>query len=487
MKEYKIIKMRHYCKLSILAIACCVIFAACTKDVLENGGQEGGNLEGKGVISLSIANDEAVSKAGAASMRRIVADLSEGTGIEGLVLEETVSSMDEMPVATKGTPVYTENFADIYSAGFLAAKVYDSGSLEEIPALEGAVFKQRAPGDNWIYDYGGIELPAQSMFFFNAPATLPGYIGAPSYDAEEETVSFSLVPSKYPTVATAQQDVLFSCEDDIRPSTVNSVNFNHVFAAVKFKQGNTDDILKITKVEISNALKSGSCTIGADGTAAWSQTSPVYGVFSQEYDGDASGANTAKTFQCIPCDFKSTDAKKVIVTITYEYSGVIKTAQIDFSANLNGKKWEAGHMYTYSFNVTALGVTVDDEVSGNIKDEVVITNTGNMPGYIRASIVANWVMEIDGEVVIIGKCDPASEGELEDLGNNWIPGTDGYYYYKYGVNGGQATNEPLFNSYTAGEAPVDGASLQMSILAQIVATRTAWVGVPSGLSDIVEE
>lgn len=128
-----------------------------------------------------------------------------------------------------------------------------------------------------------------------------------------------------------------------------------------------------------------------------------------------------------------------------------------------------------------------DSVSGDTKSDVVITNTGNTSGYIRAAIVANWVKELGEETVIVKGCDPTTEGTLTNPGSNWIKGTDGYYYYKYGVDGGMATKQALFGSYKAAAPTIDGAILQMTIHAQIVKDRSVWGTVPTGLSNEVEK
>ena len=52
--------------------------------------------------------------------------------------------------------------------------------------------------------------------------------------------------------------------------------------------GNTDDLTAITKVELSNMLTSGKCTVDVDAakTVVWEQpATPSYEKFSQEYNG----------------------------------------------------------------------------------------------------------------------------------------------------------------------------------------------------------
>lgn len=468
-------------------------------------------------VSLQIGKDATKTKAGAsftAAKRTVVADLADETGIEGLIIEETDVVLDEMPFATKGTPAYTSNFADLYQAtGFNASKAFVNGAAAA--SLAPAIFSKNEENDRWAHEYGSaVAMPEEALFFFHAPATLPAYIGSPSYNANDESVTFSLVPANYPKTATAQTDVLFSVED-IVPSEVNQITFHHVFASVKFKNSNPTWPFQITKVEISNLLNSGTCTIkpSAATVAEWTPAaSSTYAIFSQTYDGVVTygpddeyfsesfysdntykdnlslGSDTKATtvFNCVPQSFSKTDAEPVTVTVTYKKGEETKTAVVDFSTALNGKKWEAGHLYTYALSITELSVSVEDTVSGDTKQDVVITNTGNTSGYIRAAIVANWVKKIEGDEVIVMGYDP--EEELTGFDDSlWVPGPDGYYYYKYGVNGGKATKIPLFESFTAPAPTIAGATLQMTIHAQIVKDRTVWgSSVPAGLSNTIE-
>lgn len=480
-------------------------------------------------VSLMIGKDASKTKAEESfttAKRTVVADLSDESGIEGLVIEETDTILDEMPAVTKGTPVYTENFAYLYaSSGFNASAVYDYSTKDPLEDLAPAKFTKNEGNDMWSHDYGsGVDLPKKALFYFNAPATLPAYIETPSYDADDESVTFNLVPAEYPKTATAQTDVLFSAEG-IELSKVETITFYHAFASVKFKISNPDGPFQITKVEMTNMLTSGTCTItpsdddGDDPSSVARWTTPddssSYDTFSQEYNGVvtydpddeyfaesfysdetyknnlslASDKKATTTFNCVPQAFSKNDEKPVTVTITYTKGDETKTAVVDFSTILDGKEWKAGHLYTYSLNITELSVSVEDSASGDTKSDVVITNTGNTAGFIRASIVANWVKDIEGDEAVIRSCDPLTEGNTKvEIGENWISGGDGYYYYKFGVNGGEATKENLFDTYTAAAAPITGASLQMSILAQIVKDRAVWgSSVPTGVSNDIEK
>ena len=115
-------------------------------------------------------------------------------------------------------------------------------------------------------------------------------------------------------------------------------------------------------------------------------------------------------------------------------------------------------------------VDITDDVSGKVKSNVVIKNTGNTDAYIRAAIVANWYK--DGKIVAAWD---ESQGSFDNSlpGTDWTKGTDGYYYYTKSVAPDQTTGTKLFNTYTAPDAPVVGAQLEMDIIVQAIQSSPA--------------
>lgn len=83
--------------------------------------------------------------------------------------------------------------------------------------------------------------------------------------------------------------------------------------------------------------------------------------------------------------------------------------------------------------------SIDEKFDNQIKENVKVTNTSDIPTYIRVALVPTWM---DGE----------NATALETEGtytisfnlNNWFEGSDGFYYYKYPVAPNTAT-EVLVN------------------------------------------
>lgn len=124
------------------------------------------------------------------------------------------------------------------------------------------------------------------------------------------------------------------------------------------------------------------------------------------------------------------------------------------------------------FTSSGVPITVTDDVENNIKKNLVITNDGNVSAYIRVAIVGNWVK--DGSIVapwdmtqgiFTGLPDPDAD---INSNSNWVK-YGSYYYYTEPVAPRATITDQLFTQYTApDEVPVDGAHLEMTILAQAV-------------------
>lgn len=112
---------------------------------------------------------------------------------------------------------------------------------------------------------------------------------------------------------------------------------------------------------------------------------------------------------------------------------------------------------TNTFTPANVSTDVTDEINGNIKKNVKVTNKSDIPVYIRVAVVANWMK--DGNVVA-----PWSDYGGLGISNDWIQ-IGGYYYYRTPVAAGAEVT--LFNSYAATGGP-DGAHLEMDIIAQAI-------------------
>ena len=84
---------------------------------------------------------------------------------------------------------------------------------------------------------------------------------------------------------------------------------------------------------------------------------------------------------------------------------------------------------TNAFEPGEVSVTVTEAFDDYIKSNVAVENTGTVPTYIRATIVASFIDDtngrITGEEPVMGRDYSITYGNS----TNWQLGSDGYYYY----------------------------------------------------------
>ena len=350
------------------------------------------------------------------------------------------------------------------------------------------------------------------------------------YDGNKPKMSFSY---RSRLTAEEQQDILFATRTITRAESKKAVPmlFYHALSGVKFAtayDNNSDVKTFIKKIELTGlygygkcyvtstaengeyaddpdkAIRSSADAISWDLTSSTAANSLSY-VYTQtysqndvvtydgsgfsskgEYPGSFSQAgfknnlndgDASMTFWFIPQDM--TDQVKLTVTYDIEVDGVKKeyknTLELGkaLQAQASGKnaRWEAGQIRTFTLKPDQVDVKIEDEVHGFVKDNVVITNTGNVDAFIRAHIAANWWgVTVDGhDGIALGyegdeddvfepiryvkpwKMDDSEGapyyGEFTGLpGDDWVLAKDGYYYYTKAVAPGDPTGT-LFDRF----------------------------------------
>lgn len=130
--------------------------------------------------------------------------------------------------------------------------------------------------------------------------------------------------------------------------------------------------------------------------------------------------------------------------------------------------------YTESLKNTFTPPVVNiDDVSGNT-----IENTSDVDVYIRAAIVVNWV----GSEGTLSETPVENTDYTLDLGNNWVKGSDGFYYYTLKVAPG-TTPITVLDQVTAPTITNGGYALTVQVISSAIqATPTeavigAWTSV----------
>jgi hypothetical protein len=168
-----------------------------------------------------------------------------------------------------------------------------------------------------------------------------------------------------------------------------------------------------------------------------------------------------------------------------------ETGDITYGAYAN---WQAGELRTYTLKPRYVQVKLHDEMSedGFEKDNVIVTNDGNVWEYVRVSMIGNWVGKVqteegvytDFDTILNGyttsdednmtmveawndKDGKTSYGEFKNLVpksdvipaegdeyyvNNWVR-YDKYYYYINAIGPNQSVSDQLFEYYKVGVSP----------------------------------
>lgn len=118
---------------------------------------------------------------------------------------------------------------------------------------------------------------------------------------------------------------------------------------------------------------------------------------------------------------------------------------------------------------------IEEEFNGSLKKDVVITNTGNVPAYVRAMIVVSWV-DTSGNVL---SEVPVEGTDYEmTISDAWTL-SEGYYYWNEAVAASGKTGV-LIESCEMKGAGKKGYSLSVEILTQSIqaeptdAVKEAW-------------
>lgn len=115
---------------------------------------------------------------------------------------------------------------------------------------------------------------------------------------------------------------------------------------------------------------------------------------------------------------------------------------------------------TPASNSFSVASSADPSIVDESGAKVSVGNTGYSV-YVRAAIVATWE---DNSGNVLGT---ATGYTLSDKDENWVLGSDGYYYFKEPVASGGKT-AVLFTSCTATETAPEGYHLSIDVLAQTV-------------------
>lgn len=471
-------------------------------------------------------------------------------------LEEEIMELNPSP-ATKGAPAYTVNVGSLYTtmgvhadgnfgdASFVVMDMYDHKGNPSDPNAPVTANPDVTKGDGWRYhhNYNGNPWPANKdekvNFFLRMPAAANG-VSNLSYADQKITFDYSSQAN-----GALQQDILFSHtaiskneHDGYLPNGAPVLMY-HALTGVKFRSGsanNGETKTIITKVVLSGlndtgkgtfdpstktvtwpaedqGMNLGSFSLDYENTA-WSATANQDNTVSYEKDtenpennkfGDSwysaaadknlNDEDGSLTFWLIP----QTITKKVTLKVTFFVktkntpNGTEITHTIKLGEVLENVQWKAGQLRTYTLDPKDVDVDIFDKMSDLTKQNLEVTNTGNVDEYVRVMLMGNWYgwlpdqdpTKVEPSILVGYKYENEAEatakgGEVDDMvenwyfrhdtfgagfddtfkkgipanGNEWIRGTGSYYYWPYVIGAGEklSSSSTLFKSYTLDES-----------------------------------
>lgn len=130
------------------------------------------------------------------------------------------------------------------------------------------------------------------------------------------------------------------------------------------------------------------------------------------------------------------------------------------------------------FEYAKTDVTVTEDFDGTTKQNVQVWNKSNIPVYIRATYVVNWV---DANGNIVTSVPDGYDYQLDKNPNGtWIEGKDGYFYYPTPVQPNNSTAGSLLNCKVTKQPENPEYTLNVEILATAIqsepkdAVKEAW-------------
>ena len=483
----------------ILAILAILAVVSCKKDELIEPASPASAVTDDGSLVFRVnSTDGSDTKASYAGNMDLAGDDGNTISVSMSVMDAIESSFASKP-ETKGVPVTNDNLAKLYTGKVGIKAIYNDASAYIVDDL---YYMENPP--TWSTGYSWVAGSDTNPHTYYWPKTgnLDFWAWAPENSFDTPTIeqnegawnmSFSYTlptPTTDFKDAKAENDLIFSAvlgRDCTKAEDRIPVDytFQHALSAIKFKVGSKAPGT-ITKISLIGVSTGGSSVYtpevtGEDpvyftwtlngNTATYSQAfesalqkSATTGTYDATITQDADGT----VFMMIP---QALEDQQVSIEILYPG---MKTANV-FSGKLVNStitEWLPGHTYIYTIGLDSeVTVDVEDEVSGRVKSDVVVSNTGTLDAYLRADIIANW---FDSRGNIIKHVTPEELleiGAFKDLcaeGSNWAQGSDGYYYYKFQVLPGRATKGKLFDTFTVKEDVVipDGGHLEMTIAVQ---------------------
>lgn len=284
-----------------------------------------------------------------------------------------------------------------------------------------------------------------------------------------------------------QCDIMDGSSDLIAGNVTGVVSFSlkHILSQIRVKAGTLDEGV-INSISFRNIYNEGDRIMASE---SWTVNSESRSDYIQTFDPGIKpekGTQLGKEMYLLPQTLRDDAMIEIKMTVTSDaFSGGTRTSEYVLTKKLKEftERWEKDMIYTYVISTPEeVEISVTDEVDGNVKKNLQITNTGLSSAYVRAAISGNWVIPnetdtYDDDIIVADWTDADGTFDWGDkvydnpasaiANKGWYKSTDGYYYLLVPLERGKDA-ATLFDTYTLTSSPVAGAVLDLTILVQAV-------------------
>ena len=413
--------MRHFRNMRLLppypattCLACAILsLTSCADDPMGHGS---GNLSESPVFDVKVQSlwtaGSPVTRSGDTDINIEAADCRLGDSRLWLVTEKyDLDSMNCPGIGTvatdrftRGTTVTEATFPESFG---LSAISYDGPENTDLSGREADFASNemvKKDGEFWSCTTRELEWKKTDRLRFFA------YAPYESEDMESSPLALTL---RVNSEDIKKQTDLLIATADCSASGTGAVNlsFSHALAAVTVKSGERMPAGKVTKVKVSGVSDSGTYDMvsgiwtagnektyfetGSDFSMALSsqgEDSPYYST-----PGALTGDHNELTLFMIPQDLDES------ATLTIEVTDQLTNTSSTLTASIggNGKRWEKGKLYNYTFSTSGMVITPVVEMNNTVTGKPIgVTDSVSYSGVIKDVSLKTYVK--------IDKCDKST-------------------------------------------------------------------------------
>lgn len=124
-----------------------------------------------------------------------------------------------------------------------------------------------------------------------------------------------------------------------------------------------------------------------------------------------------------------------------------------------------------TFVPTTLTTHIDEDFKNNVKEHVKITNTGDVDAFVRAQVIITWKKKGTPDEVLSQIPVENTDYSISYGNDGWIKGDDNFWYYTSAVAPSSETTELITKCEVLQNAPVDGYTLSVEIIASSIQAK----------------